>query len=292
VIDSDWIADGYLLAAGDIALALPPLNTTLARRLMEQTQIFKALKGVRGRKPVNLAALEHVLIRFSQLVIEQPSIAEIDINPLVASPERLVALDARIVLHDPAKQRDVPKAAIPPYPLRYVSRGTMKDGRDITIRPIRPEDEPLMAEFHRTLSDRTVYMRYFASLSLSARISHERLLRICFGDYEREMVLVAEHRDPDTGKGEILGVGRLNKLRGQKNEAEVAVLVSDACHGQGLGLKLLRRVIDVARDEKLSRVSSEMLGDNVAMQAICDKLGFKTSRQSDLPSIKAVLDLV
>lgn len=275
----------------DRALALPPLNSTLARRLMEQTQIFKALNGVRGRKPVNLAALDHLLIRFSQLVIEQPSISEIDINPIVASPECLLALDARIVLHDPAKQKEAPKAAIRPYPLRYVSRGTMKDGRDITIRPIRPEDEPLMTEFHRTLSDRTVYLRYFASLSLSARISHERLLRICFGDYEREMVLVAEHRDPDTGKSEILGVGRLNKLRGQKNEAEVAVLVSDACQNQGLGIKLMRRVIDVARDEKLSCVSSEMLADNIAMQAICDKLGFKTSRQSDLPSIKAVLDL-
>ena len=274
----------------DRALALPPLNSTLARRLMEQTQIFKALQGVRGRKPVNLVALEHLLIRFSQLVIEQPSIAEIDINPLMASPERLLALDARIVLHDPAKQKEVPKPAIRPYPLQYVSRGTMKDGRDITIRPIRPEDEPLMAEFHRTLSDRTVYLRYFNSLSLSARISHERLLRICFGDYEREMVLVAEHRDPDTGKPEICGVGRLNKLRNQ-NEAEVAVLVSDACQNQGLGLKLLRRVIDVARDEKLTRVSSQMLGNNVPMQAICNRLGFQMSSQLDFPAINAVLDL-
>jgi acetyltransferase len=257
---------------------------------MEQTQIFKALKGVRGRKPVNLAALENLLIRFSQLVIEQPSIAEMDINPLIASPEGLLALDARIVLHDPARQKEAPKPAIPPYPTRYVSRGTMKDGRDITIRPIRPEDEAFMAEFHRTLSDRTVYLRYFSSLSLSSRISHERLLRICFGDYEREMVLVAEHRDPDTGKAEILGVGRLNKLR-EHNEAEVAVLVSDACQRQGLGLKLLRRVIDVARVEKLSRVSSEMTGDNLAMQLISKKLGFRLSSPVDPLSIKAVLDL-
>jgi acetyltransferase len=275
----------------DRALALPPLNTTLARRLMEQTQIFTALQGVRGRKPVDLVALESLLVHFSQLVIEQSSIAEIDINPLMASPEGLLVLDARIVLHDPAKQNQVPKPAIRPYPAQYVSKGTMKDGREVTIRPIRPEDEPLMAEFHRKLSDRTVYLRYFASLSLNARIAHERLLRICFGDYEREMVLIAEYRNPHTAKSNIVGVGRLNKLRGYNNQAEVAVLVSDDYQNQGLGLELLRRVIQVARDEKLSRVSSEMLRDNLAMQAISKKLGFRFRSQWDSLSIGAVLDL-
>lgn len=275
----------------DRALALSPLNTTLARRLMEQTQIFKALKGVRGRKPVDLAALDSLLVRFSQLVIEQTAIAEIDINPLIASPECLLALDARIVLHDPTKQKTIPQPAIRPYPTQYVSRWTMKDGRTVTIRPIRPEDEPLMAEFHSTLSDRTVYLRYFASLSLSTRIAHERLLRICFGDYDREMVLVAEHRDPRSGTSRVVGVGRLNKLRGSSSEAEVAVLVADECQGKGLGLELLRRVIDVARDENLTRVSSEMLMDNLAMQAISRKMGFRLRTRLDSPSVRAVLDL-
>ena len=197
----------------DSALALPPLNTTLAQRLIEQTQIFKALKGVRGRKPINLASLESLLVRFSQLVIEQTAIAEIDINPLVASPDRLLALDARIVLHDPAKQKKSRNPRSGPYPTQYVSQWTMKDGREVTIRPIRPEDEPLMAEFHSTLSDRTVYLRYFASLTLKTRIAHERLLRICFGDYDREMVLVAEHHPQDGSRPRIVGVGRLNKLR-------------------------------------------------------------------------------
>jgi acetyltransferase len=146
----------------DRALALPPLNTTLAQRMMEQTQIFRALKGVRGRKAVDLIALERLLVRFSQLVIEQPWISETDINPLLASPEKLIALDARIVLHDPTKQNQLPKPAIRPYPTQYISNWTMKDGAAVTIRPILPEDEPLMAEFHRTLSDRTVYLRYFA----------------------------------------------------------------------------------------------------------------------------------
>jgi len=275
----------------DRALGLPPLNTTLAQRLMEQTQIFKALKGVRGRKPVNLGALESLLVRFSQLVIEQPAIADIDINPLVVSSERLLALDARVVLHDPGKQKDAPKPAIHPYPTQYVSEWTMKNGGVVTIRPIRPEDEPMMAEFHSTLSDRTVYLRYFASLSLSARISHERLLRICFGDYEREMVLITEYYDPHKEKNVIIGVGRLNKLRGGDEEAEVAVLISDQYQRKGLGLELLQRVIDVARDEKLSRVSSEMLRDNLGMQVISKKLGFQLSLRMDSPSIKAILDL-
>src|SRR5271169_2355875 len=243
---------------GDHALALPPLNTTLAQRLMEQTRVYKALQGVRGRKPVNMAALESLLVRFSQLVLEQRWIAEIDINPLLASAERLLALDARIVLHRPAVTLDqLPKAAIRPYPRRYVSSWAMTDGTQVTIRPIRPEDEPLIAKFHETLSDRSVYLRYFCSLSLSRRVAHERLLRICFGDYDREMALVAEYTEPGKGEPRMLGVGRMNKLH-SKNEAEVAALVTDKYQKLGLGHELLRRVVQVARDEKVSRVSAEM----------------------------------
>jgi acetyltransferase len=275
----------------DRALALPPLNTTLAQRMMEQTRIFTALKGVRGRKPVNMAALENLLVRFSQLVLEQPWIAEIDINPLLASPERLLALDARIVLHGPAVTLDeLPKPAIRPYPLQYVSSWTMKDGNQVTIRPIRPEDEPLMVRFHETLSDRSVYLRYFCSLSLSRRVAHERLLRICFGDYDREMALVAERTDPGTGERRIIAVGRMNKLHA-RSEAEVAVLVSDRYQNLGLGNELLRRVVQIARDEKLSQVSAEMLPDNRAMQVIMRHLGFRVHAGEDLTSLQAYLDL-
>ena len=275
----------------DHALALPPLNTTLAQRMMEQTRIFTALKGVRGRKPVDMAALEQLLVRFSQLVLEQQWIAEIDINPLLASPERLLALDARIVLHGPTVTLDqLPKPAIRPYPLKYVAPWTMKDGNKVTIRPIRPEDEPLMVKFHETLSDRSVYLRYFCSLSLSRRVEHERLLRICFGDYDREMALVAERTDPGTGERKILAVGRLNKLH-NGNEAEVAVLVSDHYQKLGLGNELLGRVVRIARDEQLSRVSAEMLTDNVAMQVITKRLGFKVRASEDLTSVRAFLDL-
>jgi len=275
----------------DHALALPPLNTTLAQRMMEQTKIFAALKGVRGRKAVNIAALENLLVRFSQFVLDQRWIAEIDINPLLASPERLLALDARIVLHGPGViLEQLPKPAIRPYPLQYVSTWITKEGTPVTIRPIRPEDEPLMVKFHETLSDRSVYLRYFSSLSLSRRVEHERLLRICFGDYDREMVLVAEYADAVSGERHILGVGRMNRLH-VANEAEVAALVSDQYQHQGLGHELLRRIIEVAREEKISRVSAEMLPDNLGMQAVFRRLGFTIRADEDLSSLRAFMDL-
>jgi acetyltransferase len=275
----------------DRALALPPLNTTLAQRMMEQTRVFTALKGVRGRKPVNMPALENLLVRFSQLVLEQRWISEIDINPLLASPDGLLALDARILLHGSAVTLDqLPKPAIRPYPLRYVSSWTMKDGNEVTIRPIRPEDELLMVKFHETLSDRSVYLRYFSSLSLRRRVAHERLLRICFGDYDREIVLVAERTEPVLGERRIVGVGRMTKLH-VKNEAEVAALVSDQYQQQGLGKELIRRVVDIARDEKVAEVSAEMLADNIAMQAVFRSLGFRFVADEDLTSLRAHLDL-
>jgi acetyltransferase len=275
----------------DHAVALPPLNSTLAQRLMEQTHIFKALKGVRGRLPVDLLALENLMVRFSRLVVEQPWIAEIDLNPLLASSEGLLALDARVLLHDLSLHPDqLPRPAIRPYPSQYVSQFTMKDGTEVTLRPIRPEDEPLMGKFHETLSDRSVYMRYFSSLSLSSRVAHERLVRICFVDYDRVMALVVDHKDKATGQHRILGVGRLIKLHA-KNEAEVAILVSDQCQKQGLGIELLRRTVQIARAERLSSVTAEMLRDNFAVQSIFKKVGFRLRLLGDPSSISAVLDL-
>jgi acetyltransferase len=174
----------------DRALALPPLTTTLARRMMERTRIFEALGGVRGKAAVDTGSLEKLLVRFSQLVVEQPWIKELDINPLLASSERLVALDARVVLHDPeTREEDLPSTAIRPYPTQYVSHEELRDGTSVTIRPIRPEDEPLMVKFHETLSEESVYMRYFHMMNLDQRTTHERLTRICFIDYDREMAL-------------------------------------------------------------------------------------------------------
>ena len=184
----------------------------------------------------------------------------------------------------------LPKAAIRPFPVNYVSTWTMKNGTEVIIRPIRSEDEPLMVKFHQMLSDRSVYLRYFCSLSLSRRVAHERLVRICFGNHDREMVLVAQRTDPLTGGLRIIAVGRMNKLRAG-NEAEVAVLVADQYQKLGLGHELLRRVVEIARDEKLRRVSAEILPDNLAMQVIMKRLGFCVHLSKDLRSVRAVLDL-
>jgi acetyltransferase len=271
----------------DRSLSLPPLNTTLARRMMEQTKIYKALKGVRGRKPVNLAELEQLLVRFSRLVVEQPWIKEIDINPLLATPDRLVALDARIVVHGPDVSEDeLPRPAIRPYPTRYVSKWTMKDGTDVLIRPIRPEDEPMMVKFHATLSERSVYLRYFHLMNLSQRVAHERLTRICFIDYAREMALVAERRNPSSGENELLGVARLTRVLGT-NDAEVAVLVSDQLHGRGLGKELLGRLVIVGGDEKLAALKADILPDNRDVMRICEKLGFTLRHSVEDEVVKA-----
>jgi acetyltransferase len=276
----------------DRALALPPLNTTLAQRLMEQTRILAALRGTRGRPPINLPALENLLVRFSQLVVEQRWIKEIDINPLLASPERLVALDARIVLHGPkVTENELPKLAIRPYPAQYISSWTMKDGTSINIRPIRPEDEPEMVKFHEALSERSVYLRYFHMANLSSRVAHERLTRMCFIDYDREMALVAEHAAPSAAATEILGVGRLIKQHG-RNEAEVAVTIRDHYQRRGLGTELLRRLVQVGRDEQLDRLVAHILRENYEMQALSARFGFKPSSTDDPECIHAVLDLV
>jgi len=267
----------------DRALALPPLTTTLARRMMEETRIFKALQGVRGRAPVDLAALEQLLVRFSELVISQPWIAEMDINPLLASPERLVALDARIVLHDPKLHEDeLPQPAIRPYPQQYVRSITLKSGLDVVVRPIRPEDEHTIIRFHETVSERSVYLRYFQQLKLDQRVTHDRLVRICFNDYDREIALVAEIERE--GQKEIIGVGRLSKLPG-RNTASFALLISDEFHGQGLGQALLSELQEIARDEKLDAITAEILRENVPMQRLAAKLGFALTPDPGEPSV-------
>ena len=273
----------------DRALALPPLNTTLARRMMEQTKIYTALKGVRGRKPVDMAALEDLMVRFSQLVVEQPWIKEIDINPLLASSDRLLALDARVVIYGlDKKEEDLPKAAIRPYPMQYVQSWKMKDGTPITVRPIRPEDEPSLIKFHEKLSERTVLMRYFTPMGLGQRTAHERLTRICFVNYDRDMALVAERKTE--GASEVLAVTRLTRLHGTEM-AEATVVVLDEAQHMGLGTELMKRTIDVARAEKLKQVVATMLAENEDMLAICKKLGFKIAKVEGRDLVRAELAL-
>ncbi|NWF82670.1 MAG: bifunctional acetate--CoA ligase family protein/GNAT family N-acetyltransferase [Bryobacteraceae bacterium] len=275
----------------DRALALPPLNTTLARRMMERTRIFTALKGVRGRASVDLSALEQLLVCFSQLVVEQPAIKEIDINPLLASDKQLIALDARVVLHDPGiKDEDLPRPAIRPYPYQYEGLFTTRCGEEVLIRPIRPEDEPMMVRFHESLSDRTVYQRYLQILNLPQRTAHDRLVRICFIDYARQMALVVERTTPE-GEKQIIGVGRLQNLLGP-GEAEFSIVISDDRQKDGLGTELLKRLIAIGRAEGVKAITADILAENMAMQRICEKAGFKLTREFGEPVVSARLDLV
>jgi acetyltransferase len=177
-----------------------------------------------------------------------------------------------------------------PYPSQYVSSWTTKDGLPVLIRPIRPEDEPLMVRFHESLSERSVYLRYFCSLSLNTRVAHERLVRICFADYDREIPLVVDNTDEKTGTHEILGVGRLSKLP-EGNEGELAVVISDQYQGQGLGTELFRRLIQIAKDEGLTQLRGEVLRDNITMQTIMRKLGFSVRMLEDPATVHAILEL-
>jgi acetyltransferase len=258
----------------DRALGLPPLNTTLARRMMESTTIYGALQGVRGRRGVDLEQLEQLLVRFSQLVVEQRWISELDINPLLASSERLIALDARVVLHDPATDaKDLPRLAIRPYPRKYAGTWTSPDGQVLRIRPMRPEDEPLVVEFHRSLSAETVFQRYLRHLGFDERTAHDRLVRICFLDYDRELALVAEDQLPETGAPRIIGIGRLSRIFGT-DDADFALLVSDEHQGRGVGTELLRRLVDVARSEGVATIRTDMRADNVRGRRAVEKAGF------------------
>ncbi len=275
----------------DSALGLPPLTATLARRMMERTKIYTALKGVRGQASVDMAALEQLLVRFSELVVEQPAIAELDINPLLASPERLMALDARVILHPgDVADDDLPKPAIRPYPRKYAKSWTSGDGMEFVVRPIRPEDESLVVDFHGRLSNETVYNRYFTKLGYEQRIAHERLVRVCFTDYDREIALVAERLDPETEKLAIASIARLIRLH-NSNTAEFSLIVADDYQGHGLGTEMVRRMVGVAREEGIGRLVAEILACNGGMVRICQELGFSVTADEGGETLQAELVL-
>lgn len=263
----------------DRALGIPPFNRGLARRLMEKTKIYEALQGVRGRKSVNLDALEEILINFSLLITENPRIKECDINPLLASENEIVALDARIVLHEPEViEEKLPRLAIRSYPLNYVHRDKLHDGTPIILRPIRPEDEPLLIQFHHDLSENSVRQRYFEFVSLDQRIAHERLIRICFTDYDRDWAIVAE-LDNGSHK-QIIGIGRLTRVPGTA-VGQIKMMIADAFHHKGLGTLLLLQLLQIAKEEKIKIVDAHILSENEGMLKICQRAGFKTIPHKD-----------
>jgi acetyltransferase len=183
----------------------------------------------------------------------------------------------------------LPKLALRPYPAQYVTDTKLRDGTPVTIRPIRPDDEPLLVDFHATLSNQTVYHRYFAPLKLEQRINHRRLSRVCLIDYDREMVLVVE-RTTLPGKRSILAVGRLSKLH-DRNAGEFALLVSDPWQKHGVGTQLLRLLVQIGRNEKLDSINAIILPDNIGMKHVAKRLGFMVKTHSESGEVHAHLFL-
>lgn len=261
----------------DISIGLPPLNQTLARRLMEETRVYKILQGFRGKEPADMVGLERLIVNFSNLIIDFPEIAEMDINPIAVAHGKACALDARIIL-DPSladHKTLYPHLVITPYPSRYVTNLRLKDGTDVILRPIRPEDEPLEHELLSSLSQETLRVRFF---SIIKDISHEMLVRFCNIDYDREMAIVAE--TVRGGKQRILGIGRII-IEPDGKKAEYAVLVHDEYHGKGLGYKLVDILIGIAQDKELDEIYGTVLTENDKMLAVVRKLGFKVAKQPD-----------
>ncbi|OPY68937.1 MAG: Acetyltransferase Pat [Syntrophorhabdus sp. PtaU1.Bin002] len=261
----------------DFSIALPPLNQTLARRLMEETQAYKLLHGYRGRSPADLQKMEEIIVAFSNLIVDFPEIAEMDVNPIAISDGKAYALDARIIISDDMAESasQYPHLVITPYPTRYIMPWTLSDGTEVLLRPIRPEDEPLEHEMLSTLSDESLRTRFFQTIR---NITHEMHVRFCNIDYDREMAIVAEVRERDRRR--IIGIARL-VIEPSLKSAEYAVVVHDNYHGKGLGYKLVDVLIGFAQDKGLEEVCGYVQSTNLKMLNVCKKLGFTSAPLPD-----------
>ena len=262
----------------DISIGIPPLNQVLARRVLEQTRIYRVLsKGFRNKPPVKLRLLDETLVNISNLVVDFPEIKEIDINPLVVKGDSVIALDARIILDEsyvPRGLQDHSHLIIAPYPNHYTTQWTCSDGRSILLRPIRPEDEALEKELLAGLSEESNRFRFFYILK---DISHDILTRFCNIDYDREMAILAEYTV--SGKRRNVGVGRLI-MHTAGDSAEFATLVADDFHGLGLGLKLTDMLIGIAEERGIKTIYGIVSNENVRMLNLSRRLGFTIAKES------------
>ncbi|MFZ3255168.1 MAG: bifunctional acetate--CoA ligase family protein/GNAT family N-acetyltransferase [Syntrophales bacterium] len=257
----------------DFSIGLPPLNRTLAKMLMQDTKVFKMLQGFRGKPSADFEGIEGIIVNFSNLIVDFPEIAEIDINPLAISNGKASALDARIIIdknYDAADRSPYPHLIITPYPTKYIKPWQLTEGTAVLLRPIRPEDEPAEHEMLSTLSQETLRTRFFSAIK---DISHEWLILFCNIDYDRHMAIVAELRE--NGKKKMIGVARLI-MNPDLTSGEVAVLVHDRFQGKGLGYKLVEVLIEIARERGLEDVRADTLTENEKMLRIFRHLGFTT----------------
>ena len=263
----------------DFSIGLVPLNQTLAKRLMEETEVFKMLQGYRGKPPANLRQLEQIIVSFSNLIADFPEIAEMDINPIAISQGKAFALDARIVIDtnclDLPDQFQHPHLIISPYPTRLITNWILSDGQEVLIRPIKPEDEPLKYEMLTSCSEETMKGRYFQRLK---SLTHDMLMRLCNIDYDREIAIVAEIKEAQ--KKRLVGVGRLI-IEPDFRTGEFAVVVHDDYQAKGLGYKLVDMLIGIAQEKGLEKFMGYVLTNNQKMLRLMRKLGFTVEDTPD-----------
>ena len=257
----------------DVNIGFPPLNRVLARRLMENTAIYKHLsaKGSRFKSE----SLEEILVNFSQLVTDFPEIEAIDINPIIIDENGVNAVDARITVDASRIMREVadherPHLVIAPYPIKYIAARRLKDETPVLFRPMKPEDEGLFNELFKSLSNETKRFRFFEIIK---EMSHETLTRYCNLDYDREVAIVAQLQSNDK---KLIGVSRIIVEPDGKN-GEFAVLVGDKWQGMGLGAKLLDAIIAVGKDMRLERIFGMIMQTNYKMINLCSKKGFEST---------------
>jgi len=271
----------------DTAVAIPPLNTTLIRRMLEETKVYQVLKGYRNQPPANLELLEKTLLLFSQLMVDFPRIKEIDINPLLVTAQKVHILDARILV-DKNASTPAPEAhshlVISPYPKKYETRWRLADGEEVLLRPIKPEDEPMWLDMFRGFSEESIRYRFFQVIKDTP---HEVRVRYCNIDYDREIAIVPEITR--NGKRRLLGVGRLS-IEPDGKSGEFAIIVTDEFQNSGLGTKLTDHVLEVAEDMGVERAYSVMLAENYRAISLMKRMGFSLT-YSDDGTVEASLNL-
>jgi acyl-CoA synthetase (NDP forming)/RimJ/RimL family protein N-acetyltransferase len=262
----------------DGVAALPPLNAVLARDLMMRARVWRLLQGYRGRPAADLDAVALTLVKLSQLAADLSEVAALRINPLLAGAAGVLAPGAAIRVQPPLPP-GTPRFAIRPYPQRLVQQLALRDGREVTLRPVRPEDEPAIREMLQRSSPEDVRLRFFSAMR---SFSHEFAARLTQIDYDREMALVAEAEED--GQRVILGAVRI--IADPDGEtAEYGIMVRSDLKGHGLGHRLMTEIIDYARSRGLKRIFGEVLRENVTMLRMAGELGFARADVPDEPGI-------
>ena len=259
----------------DKVLGLPPLNMHLAREMMKRTQVYKLLEGYRDQPAADLEVIALALVRLSQLVIDMEEIAELDINPLLADANGVMGLDTRIKVKASSGHAHA-RLAISPYPKALEEEVPLGDGRTLLLRPIVPEDEPSLQRVFASLTSEEIRLRFFLPMNVLSHVSAARFTQI---DYDREMaLLLTEPGIP--GKTNIHGVVRIS-ADPDNEKAEFAVIVHHEMTGLGLGVFLMRRIIDYARDRKIGELYGDVLADNRTMLKLCQVMGFSQTRSPE-----------